>query len=84
MRFQLVTMRDGQVYVNWPLVMVYVALVPVVVIGGVEWFWRWFAGGYSPLLGGFGLIASILIVIRLVGEVVARRSRLTNSLTLKT
>jgi hypothetical protein len=76
MRLQLVRIQNGQVVVNRWLVAVCVLLVPVVVIGGLEWFWKWFTGGYSPLLGGFGAIASILIVIRLIGEVMTKRSRL--------
>ena len=80
MRMQLVRVENGQVVVNRLMVVAWVLLVPVLVIGGLELFWRWFAGGYSPLLGGFGLIASLLINFRLIGEVVSRRSRLRDAI----
>jgi hypothetical protein len=43
-------------------------LVHVAVIGGVEIFWYLFTGGFSPLIGGFALVAAWLILVRVVGE----------------
>ena len=53
---------------NWMTLFAYAVLIYVSVIGGVEGFWRLFTGGYSPLLGGLGLVCATLFVVRMIGE----------------
>ena len=71
--------KDGRKSVNWMMLLACVVMVPVVVIGSVELFWYKLSGGFSPLMGLFGLMAAILIVIRLVGETLAWRTPASDS-----
>jgi cation transport ATPase len=79
MRFLLQKRKDGRTTVNWLMLLGCVVMVPVVVIAAVEVFWYKFTGGFSTLMGLFALVAAILIVIRLVGETLMHRSRMSAS-----
>jgi hypothetical protein len=68
MRIKVFKVKDGRTYVSLPMLAAVLVLVPAVVIGAMELFWYKFTGGVSPLIGGFALVTSILIVIRVIGE----------------
>jgi hypothetical protein len=55
--------------VSWVLLTAVAALMHLTVIGGVEVFWRLFTGGFSPLMGGFALVLTWVILVRVFGEV---------------
>jgi hypothetical protein len=42
--------------------------VPAAIISAVELLWYIMTGGVSPLLGGFGFVAALLVLVRLIGE----------------
>lgn len=58
----------GRGAVNWSVVTFVTLAVHLLVIGGVEVFWKLFTGGFSPLIGLFGLVGAWLILVRVLGE----------------
>lgn len=74
MRLLLKKDQAGRLSVNWLALAVCVVLVPLVVVGGIELFWYQFTGGLSPLMALFGLVGSLLIVIRLFGEALSHQN----------
>ena len=68
MRILLVQLKDGRMGLNWTLTAMAAFLVHVAVIGSSELLWWVVSGGVSPLLAGFGLVVSILLVVRMVAE----------------
>ena len=79
MRALELTMKDGRRTIHWSTLLLAVAAVHAVVIGAVEAFWYVFTGGFSPLLGGFALVAANLIAVRIIGERLSMRSRMLES-----
>ncbi len=69
--FRYVRVKDGKKQLIWTSLLVFVVLVFILVIAALEAFWYGFTGGFSPLVGGFGLVAATLIVIRIVGASLA-------------
>lgn len=72
MRIQLRTYRNGRRTVNWPVLGLVLLAIPVGVIGGMELFWYLFTGGVSLLMGGFALVASLVLMVRVLLEAFAR------------
>jgi hypothetical protein len=71
MLFHYVTIKDGKKRLVWSALLVFVSAAFAVVIAAAEAFWYFFTGGFSPLVGGFALVAAILLVIRVVGASLA-------------
>ena len=80
MRSFIIRRQSDRRSVNWWGLAALVFLTPALVIGAVEAVWYAMTGSFSPLLAGFGLISAILIVIRIVGESIARKTYLVESL----
>jgi len=59
--------QDHKRRVHWTALLGFVLLAYAGVIGAAELFWRLFTGGFSPLVGGFALVAATLFVVRTVG-----------------
>lgn len=66
MRLHYVT-RDNKRKVHWTALLAFVLLAYAGVIGAAELFWRLLTGGFSPLVGGFALVAATLFAVRTVG-----------------
>jgi hypothetical protein len=79
MRLHFYKTRNGKTSLHWPLLLGFVVMVPVVVIGLVELFWYKFTGGPSLLMGGFAFVASVFILVRVIGSSVVRQARITQS-----
>lgn len=71
MRFPILQYRDGKKRVHWPLMLAFIVGTYAGVTALSEVFWFGFAGGFSPLVGLYALVAATLIVIRVVGGVLA-------------
>jgi hypothetical protein len=68
MRLTTIRSKDGRRCLNWPVVLAFVAAVHLAVIGGFEAFWYALTGGFSPLMGGFGLVTAWIVLVRVIGE----------------
>ena len=68
MRILMKQLENGRKVVNWTAIGVLALVVHVTMISSIELFWYMLTGGVSPLLGGFALVTSILIVVRIIGE----------------
>ena len=65
--FHYISVKDGKKRLIWSALLVFVTTAFAVVIGAAEAFWYFFTGGFSPLIGGYALVAATLLVIRMVG-----------------
>jgi hypothetical protein len=79
MRLHFYKTKGQTASLNWPLLLGFVVMVPVVVVGLVELFWYKFTGGFSPLMGGFAFVAAVFILVRVIGASVIRQSRISES-----
>ena len=79
MRINVFQVRDGRMTLSFPMLAAVLVSVPALLIGAVEVFWFLFTGGTSQLIGGFALVASILVLIRLIGESFSVAARIRES-----
>lgn len=63
-----ITIRQNQQKLNWSKLLAYVLGVHLAVIGSAELVCYALTGGPSPLVAGFGLVASLLFSFRRIGE----------------
>jgi hypothetical protein len=66
MKNHFITIRNGKKRVCWLPLFAFVAGTYAALIGAAEVFWLGFTGGFSPLVGGYALVAATLVVIRVV------------------
>ena len=59
---------------HWFTVLVALLMVYVVFIVGIEVFWYFFAGGFSPILGCLAFMCATMVAARVVGERFASRN----------
>lgn len=60
---------------HWFTLMLALLFVYVVLIGCVEIFWYFFAGGFSTLLGELTFVLATLVAVRVMGERFASRDQ---------